>query len=226
MTDQHRSLHAHAAAAIAAIALFAPAVSPLRAGTSPKTSRPTQVFSKKSQSKLAAINAKLQSIVIDEMSFEDLAVTEIIAVLRRRSQNADADKTGVNMMLLLTPEEADRTLTVHTGKISLADAIRYVCISTGLSYRIDPSVVVITGKGRAADLMQTQFYPLNAGWVFADGSKKETKDLQAFFDDKGVTFPPGARVAYYQRQSLLGITNTAENQRKVARLLKELGLQD
>jgi general secretion pathway protein D len=166
----------------------------------------------------------LVSIVIPEVEFEELPLREAMDFVRRRSKDLDPKRQGINILLQLDASRPTRLVTMSLENVSLEDLIRYVCMATGVSYRIDPVAVVVMERGRVPDLVETRFYSLASGTPFATGDEQDEEDFMAFFDSKGVTFPEGAHIGYHQRKNKLVVTNTAENLRKVERILTELGM--
>ena len=64
------------------------------------------------------IQAKLENIVIDELSFEDQTLQDVIAILRGKSQQLDPDKNGVNIILLLLSNKPAKSADGEDGEES------------------------------------------------------------------------------------------------------------
>ena len=88
---------------------------------------------------------KLNSIIIDHVEFEDADPIAIFKLLRIRSKKLDTEGKGVNFIFKgLNNHEA--TITMELDNISLAELIKYVCLSGGLVYKVDRFAVVIMPK--------------------------------------------------------------------------------
>jgi hypothetical protein len=61
------------------------------------------------------------------------------------------------------------------------------------------------------------FAPILNG--FEKDQMKRSRNAQPYFTKREIAFPPGASAVYYERASTLGVTNTAENIARLARLL-------
>ena len=206
------------------VLLFAVSSATARAGTAALAlgSMGVERTSQHDARQKSPLRAKLNRIVIPEMQFEEMPIDNIMQFLRRRSRDLDRSGDGVNILVKLPEAERQRTVTMDLSDLPVGDIIRYVCMAANVSYRIDPSVVVILPRSQTPDLMETRFYSLDVGWVFARGDRMDDKEMREFFESKGITFPEGARIGYYQRQSKLAVTNTAENLRRVERMMNEL----
>jgi len=93
-----------------------------------------------------ALEKKLKAIIISEMQFGQTPVEDAAALLRDHAKQADPDKKGVNLLVMLpSGDRAVRpSLTLALRNTSLYDALRYCCEAAGLLMRIDDNAVVIS----------------------------------------------------------------------------------
>jgi hypothetical protein len=95
----------------------------------------------------AKINAKLDSIVIPKISFQDTPVREAFATLQQQSKEHDESgsigEKGVQFVLKID-SNADATLiNLNLENMRLRDAVMYTCTLAGLKFQADPTVVLI-----------------------------------------------------------------------------------
>ena len=91
---------------------------------------------------------KAKLLIIPSVEFNELSVTDAIDFLRRKSKEVDPDRSGVQIMTqgLSKMQAADgfaRTVTFALQNIPLLDAIHYLCLNTGLKFRINEKRQVI-----------------------------------------------------------------------------------
>ena len=96
--------------------------------------------------KTAAMQAKLRSIVLPTIKFQETAIPDAVRFLRRRSVELDPDGEGVNILLQLPADTSGRTVTMDMDSIALGEAIRYICMAAGLRFRVEANAVVVTGR--------------------------------------------------------------------------------
>ena len=102
------------------------------------------------------LRKKIKDIIIDSISFEQYTVREAIEELKKKSQQHDPDGTGVNFAPKDSKNGAslfDKEISFALEKIPLQDAIRYLCLVSGLGFRIDDKDQMIY-IGDPADIMQ------------------------------------------------------------------------
>ena len=146
------------------------------------------------------------------------------------------------------PEAAamGKRITLTLDRIPLGEAIRYICLAAGLKYRVDTNAVIIAGKNVPFEEVETRFYSVEAGVIdvgvddagggggdfgFDDagddgggdgGGGLTSENLKNFFNDLGVEFPTGSKIAYNERTGKLVVTNTPKNLRQLEKALKEI----
>ncbi len=108
---------------------------------------------------------KLQRLVFDAIEFEDANISSVISYLSSRSKEIDPDKIGVNLVLQMTPEESAKVPKVNMSfeRIPMTEAIRYLCQSCGLKYRVEDKAVLIGTKD--IDDMDIRFFQVRAALI-------------------------------------------------------------
>jgi len=113
------------------------------------------------------LSDKLSEIIIDQIDFEDATITAVVNLLIQRSKELDpsATKTGVNILLRLTPEEVLTTpkITMSLDGIPLGEVIRYICQACVLKYRVEERAVIMSSE--ITDIMETRFFKVRAALI-------------------------------------------------------------
>ncbi len=217
----------------------------------------------------AAIRQKLREIIIPRVEFEEATIHQVVGYLQRQSRELDPDDEGVNFVLNLAddPDAAPRlerrpdrddfddfddfdepeevqdigALTLNMENVPLGDVIRFVAMSAGLHYVIDPRAVIISDRELPAGEMYTRFFSITPGifrrertddrddddpWGMdtdiAEREEVSPDDVKAYFRDLGVSFPEGSSIRYDTRTGRLVVYNTAENIQRIEELIPEL----
>lgn len=133
-------------------------------------------------------------------------------------------------------------ISMEIDDIPLGDAIHYVCTQAGLQYIVEEHAIVISDENFTPQELETRFYAVEPNIFIkgAGGGGDEVlldepgadagNDYQGFFEKFGVRFPTTpsgetASISFDPRTSKLIVTNTAEELRKIERILKELNIQ-
>ncbi|MBI2438702.1 MAG: tetratricopeptide repeat protein [Lentisphaerae bacterium] len=131
------------------------------------------------------------------------------------------------------------TVTLSLRNIVLMDAIKYITEVTGLKYRIEENVVIITPSDVVTEALITRTYkvqPSIAETIIgaAEGAAQATPefggpaptvergDVKKFFVDAGVPFPQDTSIVYKPSLNLLIVKNTAENLENFERILNSI----
>lgn len=194
---------------------------------------------------------RLNTLIIPKIDFEDASISSVITYLSRESKIADEKEgKGINIILRLSNTQVQpKSVTIQLDDVPIGEIIRYVCLYSGLKYRIEEDAVVIGDD--SIDKMTTQFFPIRSGLINSivsnlsvddvDLSVKKSFDatsmlntskileakvtsanLQAYFLQRGLPFPPGSNIAWDSKTSMLVITNSPENMRIAESLIKEI----
>ncbi|MBU4366313.1 MAG: hypothetical protein KKF10_04200 [Verrucomicrobia bacterium] len=133
------------------------------------------------------------------------------------------------------------TVTLSLRNIVLLDAIKYITEVTGLKYRIEENVVVITPSDVVYGELITRTYKVQPsiaetimGAAVSAVSDRmelggavptvERGDVKQFFVDAGVPFPEGTSIVYKPSLNLLIAKNTADNLESFERILTSLNV--
>lgn len=109
--------------------------------------------------------AKLDKIIFPQFEFSAADIQTVIDYLNSRNKAYDPDKEGVNINIGITPEQADRIkITMSLSDISLGSLIRYICLATGLKYRVSENGVHIAPN---INDMDTRTFPARRNVVDA-----------------------------------------------------------
>lgn len=129
------------------------------------------------------LSDKLSEILIDQVDFEEATISSVVALLIQRSKELDPspNKTGVNILLRLTPEQVINTprITMSLDGIPLGEVIRYICQTCALKYRIEERAVIISSE--ITDIMETRFFKVRAAMINNIAPSAITEDKSGGF---------------------------------------------
>ena len=129
----------------------------------------------------ASIYKKLQDISYPGADFEDESVSDVFAQIQRRSRELDPEKKGISIFYPQFKDE--KFVTLKMGPLPIGELIRYVCMYTGLKYKITHQGIVI-GDNTLDDMRSQTFTMSNSLYDTIVGvGSGETKGLSA--DDSG-----------------------------------------
>ena len=119
------------------------------------------------------------------------------------------------------------TVTLAVDNVSLIDAIRFICKSANLHFRVENYAVVIAAKDVPLDEFIRKTYPIDkeilASSIMGDLSNDNVKQ---YLIDRGIPFPTGASVRYDEMSSRLTVFNTSEALAKVEDLIDQMDVSD
>lgn len=75
------------------------------------------------------------------------------------------------------------TVTLDFNNMPLGTAIRYICNSAGLRYKVEDHAVVILGPGVTQANLELRIFSVDPRLF------RNIKDIKKFFEEKGVSFP-------------------------------------
>lgn len=103
-------------------------------------SRESEVKSLSSES----IYGRLDKIIIPEFTFTNFNIRKVVNKLNEMAKDADPDKRGINISLGLDSERAKNLdVSMNFLQIPLSDLLRYLCLETGLKYRVEGDGIII-----------------------------------------------------------------------------------
>ena len=203
------------------------------------------------------IRDKLQNIIIEKVDFDDATISSVITYLNRESKRLDkTDGAGINIVLRLVNSTEDNleSITMSMDEIPFEEALKYICLATGLKYRIEEHAIIIGDE--SIEELKTEFFTIETDLInsIASDVKVETEEdfsdsdsdlmnpqdfgkeeavtidltmdkLRTYFTNRGVPFPEGSTIAWDARANTLTATNTPENLRILEKLLKEIDIK-
>jgi hypothetical protein len=90
------------------------------------------------------LKQKLSTIIIPRVDFEDITIPDAIKYLREQSKQLDPEGVGINIFLMLPPENKDEVVNLVLTNKTLGEAIYFFCRAANLKLRIDKYAVVIS----------------------------------------------------------------------------------
>ncbi|OGV18022.1 MAG: hypothetical protein A2X47_07955 [Lentisphaerae bacterium GWF2_38_69] len=201
---------------------------------------------------MGKMKEKLETLIIPKIDFEEASVSSVITYLSRESKIADPDGKGINIILRLSnTQQEPKPVTLQLDDLPIGEIIRYVCLYSGLKYRIEDDAVIVGDD--SIYKMDTKFFNIKSGLInsivsnldindkavstddknFYDTSSMLTKsvvgeqkvisaELQSYFLQRGLPFPPESSIAWDSKTGMLIITNTPDNLRIAESLIKEI----
>ncbi len=150
-------------------------------------------------SEKASIFRKLQEIIYPGADFEDESVADVLSQIMRRSRELDPDKKGINIVYPVFKE--DKFVTLKMGKLPIGELIRYICMYTGLKYKVTHLGVEV-GESNLDDMTEQTFTMTNTLYDNIMGTNVgDVPDLLAEdasdnpFEDEGDGKKPAAAAA-------------------------------
>ena len=182
----------------------------------------------------AAINRKLEEIILPSINFSETTIREALDELKRRAAAADKDepdptRKGVNIVLKLSPDQESAILpfSLTLSDIPLGAAIDYVARAANLKLKVEPYSVVVVPQSERTDVLLTKQYKVPPGFIdtlpassapvisgMAAGSQPSVtgrSGAREFLVNQGVEFPEGASANYIATSSHLIVKNTQLN---------------
>ena len=202
----------------------------------------------------------IQSVAVDTESPEGQKGVNIIMNLRRPGDQATAQAPQPQPAATddffgsggaAAPATATASIapvTMQLRDISLLDAIKHITAVTGLRYRIEENVVVITPADVVQGEVISRMYPVQANFQdllgredvptttaeggvggFVETTAAATpvtlgQKAKQFFERGGVPFPVGTSIDYIPQIGKLIVANTVENLDKLEQMLSELNV--
>ena len=84
---------------------------------------------------------KMNSIIIPEVDFKQAKLPDVVKFLSYEAKKNDADKTGVNIVLVEQWNKTEITMTVHN--VSLLKVLSLVAEMSGLSISVEDNIVTL-----------------------------------------------------------------------------------
>ena len=119
------------------------------------------------------------------------------------------------------------TVTLAVDNVSLIDAIRFICKSANLHFRVENYAVVIAAKDVPLDEFIRKTFPIDKEILASSIMGDLTNDnVKQYLIDRGIPFPTGASVRYDEMSSRLTVFNTSEALDRVEDLIDQMDVSD
>lgn len=139
-------------------------------------------------------------------------------------------------------------INLDADDIPVGEVIKYICDQLNLKYKVEEFAVII-GDNEKFQQLETNFYTISAGLLeivqtktaeglgtvadaggggldgLAGGGGDGGPNFQGYFQQLGISFPPGARIKFVQGAMRLVVTNTPENHTKLEEILRQIGIE-
>lgn len=115
-------------------------------------------------------------------------------------------------------------VSLSVNDVTLFNAIRYICKSANLHFRVEEYAVVIAANDVPLDEFVRKTFPVEKE-VFSL-TNFSGDDVRQFFVDRGVPFPTGSTVRFDDATSRLTVYNTPEALELIEDMIEELNVSD
>lgn len=196
---------------------------------------------------------KLSRIVYPRISFADTDIRAVLNQLEKRSKDYDPEKEGLVINRSLPPE-LELNVTLSCTDMPLGEILRYICLMTGLEYRVDRNSVLVSSNA-SSELRKMKWQV--GGKIFSDvlamdggaapaaggdgaaggedgaaaskggGSTRNPSPEQwyNFFTKNLITFPEGWKIGSDAKSGTLSVTSSSDCLREIEELLRQLDVQ-
>ncbi len=182
-----------------------------------------------------SIADKLKQIRIAKIDFSGATLEEVIEYLRVRSRDIDPEGRGVDFVLNLGGEIANKSISLNLVDVPLEEVLRYAADAAGVNYRVeefavrlvpttDTNETLISKTYRvppdfitAAPVDPTAVAPADpfsqpaAGAAATAATPLRRLGAKEFLLSRGVVFPEGTGANYNPVTNMLIVRNTAKN---------------
>lgn len=194
---------------------------------------------------IAAMAARLQSIMIPSLDFRDANIKDVVLFLTETCRRQDPTKQGVNILLMGMEDSMaaeQNNITISIRDMSLFEALQYIVEMASLKFDVQTKAVAIMPVGYvpASELVLISYDVIpevgaelesssggGGGGVddlfgdsSADASSGGPADVQGFFSI--VSWPEGSEAVYQPNFHKLFVKNTKKNQDAVEAILTDL----
>lgn len=107
-----------------------------------------------------SLQTRLARLSIGNLEVEEVSIRDVIKLLQEKARAADPDSQGVNILLLADAQVLDSKVTLRLDRVPMLEAVRYLCLGSGLHYRVEKDALIIFDKKTAPDLtpMETRSF--------------------------------------------------------------------
>ncbi|MEM1059515.1 MAG: hypothetical protein AAGK14_09730 [Verrucomicrobiota bacterium] len=187
-------------------------------------------------SRLAAMENKLNSIVVPSIDFQRLDIEQVVRFLRDKAFELDETglpPRGVNFVLDLNTGPAlgpdgqpteqpgfTRSVSLNLANVPLSEVLRFISTITQLQVKVEEYAVVLSPVGRQ-EFLDTRTYKVPPGFIPPDIATGEaggdgfttvesvSVKIQDVLASKGISFDaPGSSAIYLPSVTKIVVTNT------------------
>ncbi|MDR1906977.1 MAG: hypothetical protein LBQ03_02055 [Puniceicoccales bacterium] len=162
---------------------------------------------------------RLNRIVIPKISFNNTPLTQAINTIIALSEQYDAEtkdpqKSGINMVVMLTNAETEPTLTLNLKNMPLDKILNFIAKSTSYQFDIEDEVIVFRkAEGNLSENLITEFFKISRSAVVRM-TGIQSMDLGSGSDDKDSK----------KTDSAGGGSSLAEEERLIKEFLQKAGV--
>ncbi|MDZ4788552.1 MAG: hypothetical protein SH807_06405 [Blastochloris sp.] len=179
------------------------------------------------------VSQKLQSLIIDEVNFENATIDDAAQFLTAKTRAVDDSGAGISFIIKNEKARADaKPFSLRLNNVPAGEVLRYICNIAGVKYKVEEFAVFIVPLSDGDDaVMITREFPvrdtffdaINVGTADAPaGGARARRPRTAAADiktedpirkslvDRGVQFPTGSAAIYNRATGTLTIKNTQD----------------
>jgi len=179
------------------------------------------------------VSQKLQSLIINEVNFENATIDDAAQFLTAKTRAADDSGAGISFIIKNEKARADaKPFSLRLNNVPAGEVLRYICNIAGVKYKVEEFAVFIVPLSDGDDaVMITREFPVrdtffdavNVGTADAPaGGARARRPRTAATDtrtedpirkslvDRGVQFPSGSAAIYNRATGTLTIKNTQD----------------
>lgn len=165
--------------------------------------------------KIENLHAKdVFKIVIPQITFSNTTLEQTLETFKRSVKELDPAKKGLNIIHKIDTDQKDKpsakkTINLSFKNISTEVCLKYICLSFGINYSVEPFSVIV-GSAKSIQTLETRFYHISPQYLplemYGDNGLniEELKKI-------GLTFPEGSSINLIERVQRLVMTNVKEN---------------
>ncbi|MDR0590563.1 MAG: hypothetical protein LBG09_01775 [Puniceicoccales bacterium] len=207
------------------------------------------VKTERDQETSSAIFQRLNRIIIPKISLSSTPLTQAINTLAALSEQCDPDakdqqKSGINMVVMLTQNAVEPTLTLNLKNMPLDKILDFIAKASSYQFDIEDEVVIFRKtEGGILENLETKFFKISRSAIIrmtglsgnignsgddkdkkkessgASSSAEEERLIKEFLQKAGVNFSstPGSNLAFDGSQLI--VTQTLRNIKRTQEIL-------
>lgn len=191
--------------------------------------------------KSTALSEKLESLIISEVNFYYIPITEALKEIKKQAYLADIseknlNKKGVNIVLNLDLNKgktSEPNIHLCLRNLPLGEVLKYLANQANLKISIEPYALVLRSidEDESNEPLLVQEYKVPPNFFsFCSENEKGIFNVNAANDcaisekealiSQGVTFPKHASAHFFSENNILIVKNTSSNLKLIAELIK------